>query len=122
MGDGPLRHLGAKVLVGEKPPADREPSMNEITTVGLDLAKNVFQVHGLDAEGTTVLRKQLRRAQVLAFFSKLRRCLLGMEACATPHYWARELRAGRLLPLVTLSKLEVMKCGGPLGAVILTLS
>jgi hypothetical protein len=77
MGDGPLRHLGAKVLVGEKPPADREPSMNEITTVGLDLAKNVFQVHGLDAEGTTVLRKQLRRAQVLAFFSKLRRVCWG---------------------------------------------
>ena len=48
----PLRDLGAKVLVGEKPAADREPSMNEITTVGLDLAKNVFQVHGVDAEGT----------------------------------------------------------------------
>ena len=67
--------------------------MNEITTVGLDLAKNVFQVHGVDAEGTTVLRKQLRRAQVLAFFSRLPRCLVGMEACATAHYWARELRA-----------------------------
>ena len=51
----PLRHLGAKVLVGEKPPADREPSMNEITTVGLDLAKNVFQVHGVDAEGQSPL-------------------------------------------------------------------
>ena len=60
----PLRHLGAKVLVGENQSADKEPSMNEITTVGLDLAKNVFQVHGVDAEGTTVLRKQLRRAQV----------------------------------------------------------
>ena len=67
----PLRHLGAKVLVGENQSADKEPSMNEITTVGLDLAKNVFQVHGVDAEGTTVLRKQLRRAQVLAFFSRL---------------------------------------------------
>src|ERR1700754_2159127 len=52
--DGPLRHLGAKVLVDQKPPADREPSMYEITTVGLDLAKNVFQVHAVDAEGTTV--------------------------------------------------------------------
>ena len=89
----PLRHLGAKVLVGENQSADKEPSMNEITTVGLDLAKNVFQVHGVDAEGTTVLRKQLRRAQVLAFFSRLPRCLVGMEACATAHYWARELRA-----------------------------
>ena len=85
----PLRHLGAKVLVGENQPADREPSMSEITTVGLDLAKNVFQVHGVDAEGSTVLRKQLRRAQVLAFFSGLPRCLVGMEACATAHYSAR---------------------------------
>ena len=67
--------------------------MNEITTIGLDLAKHVFQVHGVDAEGKTVLRKQLRRAQVLAFFSRLPRCLVGMEACATAHYWARELSA-----------------------------
>ena len=88
----PLRHLGAKVLVGQKPPANREPSMGEVTTVGFDLAKNVFQIHGIDAEGSTVLRKQLRRAQVLAFFSKLPRCVVGMEACATAHYWARELR------------------------------
>src|SRR3954467_7944883 len=76
--------------------------MGEITTVGLDLAKQVFQVHGVDAEGATVVRKQLRRAQVLAFFSKLPRCLVGMEACATAHYWARELRAlgheERLMP------------------------
>ena len=55
----PLRHLGAKVLVGRGPPANREPSMNEITTVGLDLAKHVFQVHGVDAAGATVLRKLL---------------------------------------------------------------
>ena len=89
----PLRHLGAKVLVGENQSANKEPSMSEITTVGLDLAKHVFQVHGVDAEGATVLRKQLRRAQVLAFFSRLPRCLVGMEACATAHYWARELRA-----------------------------
>ena len=67
--------------------------MGEITTVGLDLAKHVFQVHGVDAEGATVLRKQLRRAQVLGFFGKLPRCLVGLEACATAHYWARELRA-----------------------------
>ena len=89
----PLRHLGAKMPVGQKPPANREPSMNEITTIGLDLAKHVFQVHGVDAAGATVLRKQLRRAQVLAFFSRLPRCLVGMEACATAHYWARELSA-----------------------------
>src|SRR5215217_4456411 len=67
--------------------------MGEITTVGLDLAKNVFQVHGVDAGGATVLRKQLRRAQVLVFFSRLPRCLVGLEACATSHYWARELCA-----------------------------
>src|SRR6185312_7558488 len=89
----PLRHLGAKMPVGQKPPANREASMNEITTIGLDLAKHVFQVHGVDAAGATVLRKQLRRAQVLAFFSRLPRCLVGMEACATAHYWARELSA-----------------------------
>ena len=67
--------------------------MGEVTTIGLDLAKHVFQVHGVDAEGGTVLRKQLRRAQVLAFFSRLPPCLVGLEACATAHYWGRELRA-----------------------------
>jgi transposase len=67
--------------------------MGEITTVGLDLAKHVFQLHGVDAEGATVLRKQLRRAQMLGFFGKLPRCLVGLEACATAHYWARELCA-----------------------------
>ncbi len=67
--------------------------MSEITTVGLDLAKNVFQVHGVDAAGAVVLRKRLRRGQVLGFFDGMRRCLIGMEACATAHYWARELIA-----------------------------
>src|SRR5213595_3190658 len=67
--------------------------MDEVTTIGLDLARHVFQVHGVDADGATVLRKQLRRAQVLAFFSRLPPCLVGLEACATAHYWGRELRA-----------------------------
>src|SRR5256884_6146275 len=67
--------------------------MSEITTIGLDLAKHVFQVHGVDAEGTTVVRKRLRRGQVLAFFSRIPRCVVGLEACATAHYWARELGA-----------------------------
>ena len=71
----------------------REPSMGEVTTIGLDLAKHVFQVHGVDASGATVLRKQLRRSQVVAFFAGLPRCLVGLEACATAHYWARELQA-----------------------------
>src|SRR5262249_5254005 len=67
--------------------------MGEVTTIGLDLAKHVFQVHAVDAEGATDLRKQLRRAQVLAFFGRLPPCLVGLEACATAHYWTRELRA-----------------------------
>ncbi len=62
-----------------------------ITTLGLDLAKNVFQVHGVDGHGKVALRKQLKRAQVLAFFANLPPCLVGLEACAGAHYWAREL-------------------------------
>jgi transposase len=88
----PLRHRGAK-LVFLKNHQEKEPSMSEITTIGLDLAKHVFQVHGVDAEGTTVVRKRLRRGQVLAFFSRIPRCVVGLEACATAHYWARELGA-----------------------------
>ncbi len=67
--------------------------MGEITTIGVDLAKNVFQVHGVDEAGTTVIRRQLRRRQVLPFFKKQPRCLVGLEACATSHYWAREIAA-----------------------------
>ena len=63
----------------------------EITTIGLDLAKNVFQVHGVDATGQVVVRRSLRRAQMLPFFARLPSCLVGMEACGTSHYWAREL-------------------------------
>ena len=61
--------------------------MSEITTVGLDLAKNVFQVHGADARGGVVFRKKLRRFAVLEFFSKLRPCLVAMEACGGAHFW-----------------------------------
>jgi transposase len=63
----------------------------QITTIGLDIAKNVFQVHGIDAEEKVVVRKQLRRSKLMAFFEALPRCLIGIEACATAHYWAREL-------------------------------
>jgi transposase len=74
----------------------------QITTIGLDIAKNVFQVHGIDAAEKVVVRKQLRRSQVLAFFKALPPCLIGMEACATAHYWARELtklgHEDRLMP------------------------
>ena len=63
----------------------------EITTIGFDLAKHVFQVHGVNESGTAVLRKRLRRAEVLPFFAGADACLVGMEACATAHHWAREL-------------------------------
>ena len=67
--------------------------MTEVSTIGLDLAKSVFQVHGTDDKGKVVVRRQLRRRQVLPFFKKLPSCLVGMEACATSHYWAREISA-----------------------------
>jgi len=65
--------------------------MSEVATIGLDLVKTVFQAHGVDAEGTAVVRRSLRRGQVLAYFAKLAPYPIGMEACATAHYWAREL-------------------------------
>ena len=65
----------------------------QITTIGLDLAKNLFQVHGVDTAGEVVIRKKLRRAEVLKFFGSFPPCLIGMEACATAHHWARELSA-----------------------------
>ena len=63
----------------------------QVTTLGIDLAKNVFQLHGCDAKGRAVLRKQLTRKQMLAFLANLPSCLVAMEACATAHYWAREI-------------------------------
>ena len=67
--------------------------MEAITTVGLDIAKSVFQVHGVDAAGVVVVRRQLKRRHVLAFFQKLAPCLVGIEACATSHHWSREIAA-----------------------------
>jgi transposase len=67
--------------------------MGEVTTVGLDTAKSMFQVHGIDAEGAVIVQRKLPRSRLLAFFEKLPRCLVGIEACATAHHWARELRA-----------------------------
>jgi transposase len=69
-----------------------EPSMQQISTIGVDLAKNVFQVHGVDSVGKPVVRRQLRRSQVLAFFEGQPRCLIGMEACAGAHHWGRTLQ------------------------------
>lgn len=65
--------------------------MKRITTIGLDLAKSVFQIHGIDADGKVVVRRKLRRAELVEYFAKLPPCLIGMEACGTSHYWAREL-------------------------------
>src|SRR3981081_2126599 len=67
--------------------------MQTITTIGLDIAKSVFQVHGVDAGGQVVLRRQLKRRSVLAFFQKLPTCLVSIEACASSHHWSRELQA-----------------------------
>lgn len=66
--------------------------MAQVVTIGLDIAKSVFQVHGVAADGEVVIRRQLRRAQMLGFFAKLPGCLVGIEACASAHFWGRELR------------------------------
>src|SRR5262245_54528263 len=67
--------------------------MQAITTIGLDIAKSVFQVHCVDAQGNVALRRQLKRRYVLVFFQKLPPCLIGIEACASSHHWSRELQA-----------------------------
>lgn len=67
--------------------------MKQVSTIGLDLAKTVFQVHGVDDAGNVIVRRQLRRGEVLKFFRKLPGCLVGMEACASAHYWGREIAA-----------------------------
>ena len=66
--------------------------MQTVTTIGLDIAKSVFQVHGVDAEGKVLIRRKLKRRYVLAFFEKLPPCLVGIEACATSHHWSRQLK------------------------------
>jgi transposase len=67
--------------------------MGEVSTIGLDIAKSVFQVHGVDGAGAVVMRKRISRAKVLEFFADLPRCLVGMEACPSAHHWSRELQA-----------------------------
>jgi transposase len=76
-----------------RPTRFEEQKMQAITTIGLDIAKSVFQVHGVDAEGNVVLRRQLKRRYVLAFFQNLSSCLVGIEACASSHHWLREPQA-----------------------------
>src|SRR4030067_1840815 len=65
----------------------------KITTIGIDLAKEVFQIHGVDTHGKAALRKQLRRSEIAKFFAKLAPCLIGMEACGSAHHWARKLES-----------------------------
>src|SRR4026208_664913 len=66
--------------------------MQAVTTIGLDIAKSVLQVHGVDAEGKVLIRRKLKRRYVVAFFQKLSPCLVGIEACASSHHWSRELQ------------------------------
>jgi len=70
----------------------RGPSLEQVTTIGLDIAKRVFQVHGVDGSGVVVLRRQPKRGQVVRFFAKLPGCLIGLEACGTAHRWGRQLQ------------------------------
>ena len=81
---------------------EEEAPMSKVSTIGLDLAKNVFQVHGADVAGAVVFRKRLRRPSVLQFFALQPQCTVAMEACAGSHYWGREIaRLGhdvRLIP------------------------
>src|SRR5438309_8482352 len=67
--------------------------MQAVTTIGLDIAKSVFQIHGVDAAGNVIVRRRLKRRYVLPFFQKLPPCLVGIEACASSHHWSRELQA-----------------------------
>src|SRR6476619_2709380 len=73
--------------------------MSKVSTIGLDIAKSVFQVHGVDVAGSVVIRKRVSRAKVLEYFGELPRCLVGIEACPSAHHWGRELQAlGHLIP------------------------
>ena len=78
--------------------------MQTITTIGLDIAKSVFQVHGQDDAGQVVIRRQLKRRSVLAFFQKLPPCLVGIEACASAHHWSRELLEATLIKAINPSQ------------------
>src|ERR1700738_3499704 len=87
---GPLRHRCARMRLLRS--QTREPSVNQIIRIGMDTSKHIFQLHGVDAAERTVLRRKLRRNQVLAVLAQLPAAVIGMEACGAAHYWARELR------------------------------
>ena len=91
--------------------------MGEVSTIGLDIAKSVFQIHGVDVDGAVVMRKRISRAKLLEFFATLPACLVGVEACPTAHYWSRRLGAlghtVRLLPpsyLKSVSEAQQKRC------------
>src|SRR5215467_2014760 len=86
--------------------------MGEVITIGLDIAKSVFQVHGVDAAGAVVIRKRVTRAKVLEFFAAARPCLVGIEACPTAHHWSRQLQAfGHTVRLMPPSYVKAyLKC------------
>ena len=87
--------------------------MQTITTIGLDIAKSVFQVHGVDNDGKVVIRRQLKRRYVLAFFEKLQPCLVGIEARASSHHWSRELQAlGHTVRLMLIYSPFAPRCRG----------
>jgi hypothetical protein len=86
--------------------------MRTIMTIGLDIAKSVFQVHGVDAVGQVVIRRQLKRRYVLAFFQKLPSCLNGIEACASSHHWSRELRYTSAVVTVAPNPVRLLQSGG----------
>src|ERR1044072_7247219 len=97
-----LRHRGALGWLRSTKPHWGEPSMGEVSTIGLDIAKSVFQIHGVDAAGAVVMRKRITRSKLLEFFARLPACLVGIESCPTAHYWSRRLgslgHTVRLLP------------------------
>jgi transposase len=88
-----LRHRCAKGGCVEAHHIEGEPSMGEVSTIGLDIAKSVFQVHGADADGAVVIRKRISRSKVLEFFAAVPPCLVGIEACPSAHHWSRKLQA-----------------------------
>ena len=98
--------MGGRPAVGFYVPKWRcctntEAFMTMISTIGLDIAKHVFQVHGADASGSVVIRQKLRRKEVLTFFASLPPCIVGLEACGGAHYWAREIeRLGHTIRLI----------------------